>query len=383
MRLFRFLALMMCISPGLLWAASLPAIDGPASTVYPGDLLQSVTKYVASKVSFSGTSNQSSDHFNGSLDLVSNDLIWSQHQFGISYRDSVISRDGEESSGLKLNYGFELSDIALRMQFETSDHSGVSVASGNRFGSQSENQLFKVAGRSPWFTWYGLKFNSVFSHSVGTQNTFEDNDWKEDSLHQTSKLGLEYSDERTFWPGLTSSTRIAAFGGFDVREEDGGDGYWEERDQFQKVAVSASLRQELSSWTLDLGGRYQFANSDLPASEWLKVAGSSLSYGYNGQSRTAPEGGWLRLQAGSPSFFLPIFTGIRSSFQMSVLRGWTPMLDATDDHSGGASVGELSVQFASRDFRAAMSVGKMLGASEDLVPIASSPDVSLSLTIGM
>ncbi len=383
MRFFRFLTLMMCVSPGWLCAAPLPDMGKPSSTIYPGDLLQSVTRYVASKVSVSGTSNQSKDHFNGSLDLVSNDLIWSQHQFGINYRDSVISRDGEESSALKLSYGLALSDIALRMQFETSDHAGFSVVSGNRLGSTSEGQQFKVSGRSPWFTWYGLRFNSVFSHSVGTTSVFEDSDWKEDSLHQTSKFGLEYSDNRTYWPGLTSSTRIAAFSGLDVRETRNGTGAEAERDPFRKVALSASFTQELYSWTFDLGGRYQFANSDLPSSEWFRVAGPSLSHGYNGQSRTVPEGGWLKLQAGSPGFYLPVFTGIRSSFQMSVLRGWTPMLDTNDDRSGSASVGQFSVQFASRDFRAAMSVGKMLGASDGLVPIASSPDVSLSLTIGM
>jgi hemolysin activation/secretion protein len=353
------------------------------STVYPGDLLQSVTRYVASKVSVSGTSNQSNDHFNGSLDLVSNDLIWSQHQFGINYRDSVISRDGEESSALKLSYGFALSDIDLNMQFETRDQSGFSVVSGNRLGSASEDQRFEVSGRSPWFTLYGLRFNSVFSHSVGTTSVFEDNDWKENSLHQTSKFGLEYSDERSYWPGLTSSTRIAAFSGIDVRETQNCTEAQEERDPFRKVALSASFRQELYNWTFDFGGRYQFANSDLPSSEWFKVAGPSLSYGYNGQSRSVPEGGWLRLQAGSPGFYLPVFTGIKSSFQMSVLRGWTPMLDTNDERSGSASVGQFSVQFASRDFRAAMSVGRMLGATDGLVPIASSPDVSLSLTIGM
>jgi len=381
--LFRLFVLIVCASPGLLWAAYLPSIDDSPSASYPGDLLQSVTRYVASKVSVSGTSNQSRDHFNGSLNLVSNDLIWSQHQFGITYYDSVIPKEGKETSELKLNYGFAVSDIALRMNFETNDRSDVSVASDYRFGSRSEGQLFRLEGRSPWFTWHGLRFNSVFSHSVGTNSVFEDNDWKEDSLHQTSKMGLEYSEDRSFWPGLTSSTRIAAFSGVDIREEESGNGSSEAREQFQKLALTTSLRQELYNWTLDLGARYQFASSDLPSSEWLKIAGPSLSHGYNGQSRSAPEGGWLRLQAGSPGFYLPVFTGVRSSFQMSVLHGWTPVLDATDDRSAGASVGELSMQFASRNFQAAMSVGKMLGASEDLVPIASSPDVSLSVIIGL
>lgn len=381
MRPVCFSALLLCVLPGWVSASASQVI--PMLNVSAGNVLESLTRYVASRVRFSGQTEANGDQVRGSLGLVGSDFVWAQHRFGINYQDSTGWRNGEDSNELALNYGIALSDIALGFHYETSDYSGVSVSSGNRFDSDRSQRAFKLTGTSPWFSWGGLNVSGVISHSVEEKTVSEGQGWEEDSLHQLSKFGIEARKERRFSSGLTSSASIAAFGGVDFQEVDRTGGGGESRDRFQKVALSASLSQEAYDWTFGLGGRYQLAGKDLPESEWQSIAGSSLAVGYNGKSRQAPEGGWLKLHAGTPKFQLPLFTAVRSSVTMSVLRGWTPNLDFSDERSGNASVGELSLRLASRDFSAAMSVGKILEASDGMIEVPTRPDLSLSFSVGL
>lgn len=381
MRPVCFSALLLCVVPSWVSASAIPII--PILDVNPANVLESLTRYVASKVRLSGQTDTDRDQVRGSLGLVGSDLIWSQHRFGIDYQDSTGWRNGEDSNELALSYGIALSDIALRFDYETRDYSGFSVGSGHRFDSDRSQRAFKLTGASPWFSWGGVNVSGVLSHSVKKKTVTEDRDWEENSLHQLSKFGIEARKERRFSSGLTSSASIAAFGGVDFKEVDDTGGSGDHRDRFQKVALSASLRKAAYDWTFGLGGRYQLAGSELPESEWQSIAGPSLATGYNGKSRRAPEGGWLKLHAGSPTFKLPLLTAVRSSVTMSVLRGWTPNLDFSDEQSGNASVGELSLTLASRDFSAAMSVGKILDASNGLIEVPSRPDLSLSFSVGL
>lgn len=349
----------------------------------PGNVLESVTRYVASKVRFSGKSDANRDQIRDTLGLVGNDLIWSQHRFGINYQDSTGWRNGEDTNELALNYGISVSDVVLGLQYQASDYSGFSVGSGHRFDADRSQRALKLTGTRRWLSWRGLDLNGVLSHSVEKKTVTEDRGWEEDSLHQLSKFGIEARKEEQLSSGVTSSASIAAFGGVDYQDVDYASGGEESRDRFQKLALSASLSKEAYDWTFGLGGRYQFAGSDLPESEWQSIAGPSLATGYNGKSRQAPEGGWLKLHAGSPKFQLPLFSAVRSSVTMSVLRGWTPNLDFADERSGNASVGELSLKLASRDFSAAMSVGKILDASDGMMEVPTRPDLSLSFSVGL
>lgn len=383
MQAIRFLAPILCIfliNAGAAWGR-----DGTDESVeyHPGELLPSMARYLASNVSVSGSSSRDAERAYGHIYLVGDELVGPQHRLGLNYRDSVSHRENQESSALMFTYGASVSDFSIGVQFENSESAGVTVGEGNRFDSESEHDGFKIDGSRPLVSWHGFSVNSLFSHSAGSSSTSNANGWAEDVQYQVSKFGVEVREDHTLLAGLRSSASLRAFGGVDSRTTTDTRGHRSTDEQFEKVLVSASLRRDVRSWTLGMGGHYQFAASDLPSSEQFQVAGPTLSLGFNGQSRYANEGGWLRLQADSPTFRVPVLDDFQSSVQMSVLRGWTPGLKAKGQPEGGASVGEVSLQLSSRDVLAALSVGKMLMVSDPKLSRPGRPDVSFSIFVDM
>lgn len=383
MRVTRFFALVLCISLINVGAASgYEGVNG-AAEAYPGELLPSVARYVASKVHVSGSSSHDDDRTSGSLGLSSDDLGWSKHRLGLNYHDSVSRRENLESSSLLLKYGLSVLDFDVGMEFENSDWAGVSLGEGSRFDAESEHDAFRISGSRPLLSWRGFSLSSLFKHSSGTSNLADATGWEEETHYQISKLGLEVREDHELWAGLQSSTSLKAFGGVEAREIVNTSGQNDTEDQFRKLALSASIHRDVHDWTLGLGGQYQFAGEDLPSAEKIQIAGSSLAMGYSGQSRYATEGGWLRLQADSPKFRVPVFPGFHSSVEMAVLRGWTPGEASEGRQEGGASVGEVSLKLDSRDFYAALSVGKMLAVSDPDIDLPKRPDLSFSIFVDM
>lgn len=363
-------------------ASGSEGLDHSASS-YPGELLPSVARYVASKVNVTGSSVHDDDRSDGSLGFVSEDLGASRQRIGVNYRDSVSRRENRDSSSLVLNYGFSLSNFDFGMQVENTESNGVAVGDGNRFDSESEYSAYKLDGSRALLSWRGFTVNSLFSHSAGTSSVADATGWEEDVQYQISKFGVEVREDHELVAGLRSSASLRAFSGVEARAATGSLGHSHTDEQFQKVALSASLSRDVHNWTLGVGGQYQFAENDVPSSERVQVAGPSLAMGFNGQARYAAEGGWLRLQAGSPSFRVPVFSGLNSSVEMSLLRGWTPGVASEGQQEAGASVGEVSLKLDSRDFEAAFSVGKMLAVSDPEMSLPSRPDISLSISVDM
>ncbi len=370
---------MLCV-----FSASVPATTAyPAGAhmpgMYPGDLLHSVARYVASKVSISGASNREDGQASNSLGLVSDDLGWSEHRLGLHYRDRSSHRDEQEFSAWTLSYGLTVADIDLGIEFRNRDSRGVKEGDAGRIDTESERNVLTVDGRKPVFSWRGISMSGVFSHSTGGSRVADATGWMEQSQYQISKFGVEIEKSHEWPTGLWSSANLRAVSGVDSRQEVDNLGSDYITDQFRKIALSASLSKKVLAWTLGIDGRYQFAPTNLPSAEQLQIAGEALSSGFHGQYRTADEGGWLRLQAGSPGLPIPVLYGAHSYLQISLLRSWAPGVKDEAQSDGGASVGELSLQLDADDFVAAMSVGKMLTASAPSLTRISRPNVSLSL----
>ncbi|MDK9557648.1 ShlB/FhaC/HecB family hemolysin secretion/activation protein [Marinobacter sp. M216] len=383
MRVTRFFALILCISLINIGAASgYEGASGPAGG-YPGELLPSVARYVASKVQVTGSSNHDDERTYGRVGLASDDLGWSKQRIGLNYQDTVSRRENLESSSLVFNYGLSVSNFDIGMEFENSDWTGVSVGEGNRFDSQSEHDVFRIKGSRPLVSWRGFSLNSLLNHASGTSSMANATGWAEETQYQISKLGLEVREDHELLAGLRSSTSLRAFGGVETRDVTNTSSHNYTEDQFRKIALSASIHRDIHDWSLGLGGQYQFAGKDLPSAEQIQIAGSSLAMGYSGQAKYAAEGGWLRLEAGSPKFRIPVFPGTQSSVQMAMLRGWTPGNEPDGLQEGGASVGEVSLKLDSRDFYAALSVGKMLAVSDPELTLPSHPDLSFSIFVDM
>ena len=105
--------------------------------------------------------------------------------------------------------------------------------------------------------------------------------------------------------------------------------------------------------------------------------------GFNGQSVRVAKGGWLRMNARSPSYHWPFASELNSAITFSLLQGWAPYSAAQSDRFGSTSTGEISLQLYSRDFYADMSIGQMLNASNAALLMPTSPDLSFSISVGI
>jgi len=357
--------------------------ESPLWNLYPADLLQSVTRYVASHLEFSGDSSQTSDKADGRLNLTSNNLIWSQHVLGLDFSDSVAREGSAESTSLALRYSFPLAGSEFQVALENWDYSGAVSGSGQRYEARAESRNFKVTGNRSLWSWQGVAVNSVFSHVSGSSSAFEDTEWVEDSTHRLSSFGLEGSASRELFGGLYASTSLTAVGGLDAKETYSASGHSSDAAGFHRLAVAASLSREVLNWSLGFNGRYQFAPEDLPSSEYLGIAGPGMMRGFNGQSVRVAEGGWLRVNARSPGYHWPFASELNSFITFSLLQGWAPYSAAQSDRFGSASTGEISLQLYARDFRADMSIGQMLNASNAALLMPTSPDLSFSISVGI
>ncbi|WP_417500562.1 ShlB/FhaC/HecB family hemolysin secretion/activation protein [Marinobacter sp.] len=384
MRLILLTALVWVIVAGSASANSMKSrAHSPLWDLYPADLLQSVTQYVASHLEFSGNSSQNSDRADGRLNVTSNNLIWSQHVLGLDFSDSVAREGSAESTTLALRYSFPLAGGEFRVDLENRDYSGAVNGSGQRYDARGERRNLKLTGKRSVWSWQGIEVGNVFSHTSGKSSAFEDAVWIEDSSHTLSSFGFQGSASRELIGGVYATTSLTAIGGLDSEETVGSAGYDSDSDSFHKLAVAVSLSREILSWNMGLSGRYQFAPEDLPSSEYLVVAGPSLMRGFNGQSVRVIEGGLLQMNARSPGFHWPFASELNSSITLSLLQGWAPYSAAQSDRFGSTSTGEISFQLYSRDFRADLSVGQMLNASNTALLMPTSPDLSLSISVGI
>ncbi|MEH6562972.1 MAG: ShlB/FhaC/HecB family hemolysin secretion/activation protein, partial [Marinobacter sp.] len=271
----------------------------------------------------------------------------------------------------------------IRVDLENRDYSGAVSGSGQRYDTRGERRNLKVTGNRSLWSWQGMEIDSVFSHTSGTSTAFEDAVWVENSAHQLSSFGLEGKASRKLVGGFYAATSLTVVGGLDSEEVFNASGSSSDADGFQKLAVAASLSREVLSWNLGLNGRYQFAPGDLPSSEHLVIAGPGMMRGFNGQSVRVAEGGWLRMNARSPGYHWPFASELNSSITFSLLQGWAPYSAAQSDRFGSTSTGEVSLQLYSRDFRADMSLGQMLNASNTALLMPTHPDLSFSITVGI
>lgn len=357
--------------------------ESSLSDLYPADLLQSVTRYVASHTEFSGNSSQTNDKADGRINLTSNNLIWNHHVLGLDFSDSAAREGSAESTTLALRYSFPLAGSRIRVDLENRDYAGAVNDSGQRFDTRGERRNLKITGSRSLWAWQGIEIDSMFSHTSGTKSAFEDAVWVEDSAHRLSSFGLEGTASRELPGGFYASTSLTAIGGLDSEEVFSASGHSSDVESFHKLAVAASLSREVLSWNLGLNGRYQIAPGDLPSSEHLAIAGSGLMRGFNGQSVRVAEGGWLQMNARSPGYHWPFASELNSSITFSLLQGWAPYSSAQADRFGSTSTGEISLQLYSRDFRADMSVGQMLDASNTALLMPTHPDLSFSITVGI
>lgn len=382
MRIYGLFALLWCVPASAVPMAETSSLNPAGWSLYPEGLLKSVTSYLASTLNFSGASDRTNDFADGRLHVAGSDMILPRHDISLDFRDSVSRESDGDFQSLTFQYSFPVAGVDFALALEDSEDGGVTTKAGQKVDALDEYRGLNFSGSRELWAWNAFEMESVFSHTSGTSHRYEESVWISDTSHQLSSFGVRCSGKTDMVGGFQAGTIVTAMGGMENRESTDASEATSERNRFHKLTLGASISHSFYTWNLGLDGRYQFAPEDLASSEYLLVAGSSISRGFNGQSLSVSEGGWVRMNARSPGYSLPFFNSVNSYISVSVLKGWAPT-SVTEGQGFGASTGEVSLRLQGRGFYASMNVGQILDLSGKALQRPSGPDVSLSMSLGI
>lgn len=385
---FRLVALLGCIASTVFAA---PAESGPDEQWFPyadkqllGEsyLQQKREHWLRSRLKFSGKTRMDNEEMDGHLGLSLEGLLWSGHDAGLNFTDRTTRKEASEQSSLAFRYSFPAGRSRIRVRMENTEYSHAAQSDQQRFLASGEATTIGISGYRPVASLYDVNIDSVFSHLSRDNRREERGQWVSDSAYRLSTFGLEGGRHFDLFQGFQARSKVVAMGGYEYQETECPSGCTtSEEDQFHKVSVSASLSRELLAWQWGLDGRYQYGSESLPGSERLQIAGPSLMSGFNGQSMSVIEGGWLRLDTRSPAYPVPFTRDVLSSLRLSVIRSWAPYSEVQSDLYGLTSAGQVSVHVTGRSFVADISVGRMLESSSAAIEVPDRPDLRFSLSM--
>lgn len=335
-------------------------------------------------LTFSGRTHLNDDGLDGSLGVAADKLVGQKDAIGFNYRDNRSRKSESDFSAASFHYRLPAGLSQVQIEAGRSRYDRAVSNGSRRYNASGESRVLGVGASRPLFSGFGMAFDGVARHRGQDSESFEQHSLVSESSYELSTFGVRASGGRELADGLLLNTRVLALSGREFESTD----YplhddLADENSFYKVAVSASLEQELFQWNWRANGRYQFADEDLPASEYLTVAGPSMVAGFNGQSVSVIRGGWFRLDTASPVWPLPFFDGVLSSVNLAVLQGWIPYSRAQAGSHGKASAGQVSLKVQGRAFTANVSVGRMIRATTTAMTMPDHPDVRFSLSMGI
>jgi len=340
--------------------------------------------WLRSRLKFSGKTALNSDGLDGAVGVAADRLVGQNDAIGFDYRDARSYKNDTDSSAASFRYRFPAGANQMRIEAGRSRYEHAISNGDRRFNASGESRAMGLGISRPLFSRFGVSFGGIARHRGRDSTSFKENSLVSESRYQLSTYGLEASGGHELWGGIIANTSMLALSGRESRTID----YPMHDDKaeagdFYKVAMSASLEHELFQWNWRVKGRYQFADEDLPASEYLTVVGPSMLTGFNGQSVAVVRGGWLRLDTASPAWPMPFTDGVLSSVNFAVLQGWVPYSGTQANRHGHASAGQVSLKMQGRAFTANVSVGRMIRTSSAALAMPDHPDVRFSLSMGI
>jgi len=340
--------------------------------------------WLRSRLKFSGKTSLNSDGMDGDIGVSADSLVSSSDAIGFHYRDARSQKNRSDINATSFRYRFPAGANQVTVETGSSYYSRAVTSGDRRYNASGESSVVGVGASRPLFSRFGLAFDGIARHTGRDSRALEKGSLVSESRYELSSVGVKAKGGHELWGGLQANTGLLAVSGreysstdYRLRDDVG------REDAFYKVAMSASLEQELYRWRWRIHGRYQFADEDLPVSEYLTVAGPSMIAGFNGQSVSVVQGGWLRLDTASPTWQMPFMDGVLSSVNFAVLHGWVPYSEKQSNRHGRASAGQVSLKFEGRAFTANVSVGRMIRASTMAITMPERPDVRFSLTMGI
>jgi len=335
-------------------------------------------------LTFSGKTEINSDGLDGVVGVAADKLLGQSDAIGFNYRDAMSYKNKTDSSAASFRYRLPAGVNRVRIEAGRSRYDRAVNSGDHRVNASGKSRVLGLGASRPLFSRFGMSFDGLARHRGLDSESFEQNSLVSESSYQLSSFGLEASGGRELGAGVLVNTRVLALSGREFKSTDYPlhDDLTDE-SAFYKVTVSASIEQELFQWNWRANGRYQFADDDLPSSEYLTVAGSSMLTGFNGQSVSVIRGGWLRLGTASPAWPMPFVDGVLSTVNFAVLQGWIPGSGAQKSRHGTASAGQVSLKMQGRAFTANVSVGRMIHATTMAMTMPDHPDVRFSLSMGI
>ena len=332
-------------------------------------------------LTFSGRTEASNDGLNGAIGVAASRLLGQDDAIGFDYRDSHSNRNGTDSRAATFRYRLPAGIYRVQVEAGRSSYDHAVRDGGHRYNASHQSRVLGLQASRPLFSRFGMSFDGMARHRGVNSESFKQQNPVSESRYQLSSFGLEARGGRKIGTGTLINTRILALSGREFQSTE----YPLHRGSvnetgFYKVTVTASAEQEFFDWNWRANGRYQFADDDLPSSEFLAVAGPSMLAGFNGQSLSVLRGGWMRLATASPSWPMPFLDGVLSSLNLAVLQGWMPYQAG---RCGKASAGQVSLRMQGRAFTADLSVGRMISVSNTPLTMPDHPDVRFSLSMGI
>ncbi|MEP1216161.1 MAG: ShlB/FhaC/HecB family hemolysin secretion/activation protein [Marinobacter sp.] len=340
--------------------------------------------WLRSRLKFSGKTALNSDGLDGSVGVAADRLIGKKDAIGFDYRDARSYKNDTDSSAASFRYRFPAGANRFQVEAGRSRYDRAVSNASRRVNASGESRVMGLGFQRPLFSRLGMAFDGLASHRGRDSASFEQNSLVSESSYELSTFGLQANGGHQLWGGIFANTSVLALSGREYKAVDYPmkEGNSED-EEFYKVALSASLEHEFFQWSWRIKGRYQFADEDLPSSEYLTVAGPSMLTGFNGQSVSVVRGGWLRLDTASPTWPMPFVDGVLSSVNFAVLQGWVPYSSIQANRYGKASAGQVSLKMQGRAFTANVSVGRMIRTSSTAMTMPDHPDVRFSLSMGI
>lgn len=377
MKFFIFIALFWCVPVGSGYAMGQVSPTINELTRYSQDLVKYAARYLSSHLEFSDRSTEARD------ETAVRFTMSEAHDVAVNYQDSASRRQEDESKSLELDYSLAMAGGRFHLSLGGSEYSTVVLGDEDRFDTESDNRTLSFSGARPVGAWRGIDVETAFQYSTFTSRNYRESAWVSDTSHELANFGVYCSSEQALKGGFVWQGDLGVLGGIENREFSGLDEESLTDTEYYKINLAASLRRSVFDWNFGLDGRYQIAPDDLASSEYVVLAGPSMMQGFNGQSMSANEGGWIRMKARSPAYASLFGNAVNSYLVVSFLKGWAASEATRDGPRFEASAGEVALRFRGRRFYADLSVGRVLTVSGAALQRPSNPDISLSMSLGI
>ncbi|HLV77546.1 MAG TPA: ShlB/FhaC/HecB family hemolysin secretion/activation protein [Marinobacter sp.] len=349
----------------------------------PEDSLKAVQEHwLRSRLRFSGRTDSDKERHAGTLNVKLNSLFAVNHHASLRYDDSSAHRTSTGRQVVGLGYGMPLGQNHLNVNVTSTAYDDVVRADNARYQKSGQVRDVNLTGSRSLFSWAGYHFLGTLAYNTVNEAWRQQDQGWHSREYQISTLGFEARAHHDLAGGVSLTSGLRAMTGVETELMGTVDTRTQAKDdQFERMLFSASLGRELYNWHWDLGGQYQLSSADLPGSQYLQVAGSDRSSGFNGQSLSVAEGGWFRLASQSPDFSVPFFPRMSSSLSLSLHRGWVPDHGFQHDQAGHVTAGEISFGFRAPEFSAGLSIGRVLDTSTTAILVPDQADVQFSMSL--